>query len=175
MNNKPMKGIDFVVAGVIRTERKSYAILVDETTSLYFPIHCGEAQAILIENIITDKCEFDIEYYGLYFSFLSMFKAHDMFPSQISFTIGKNGSASCSMDVTEENELGFKVSRVPLLTADAVILCAIGKMSIVIYGEADTEFIFKINKDVSKQNVFQFICDDILKAERLIAIDSGEE
>jgi hypothetical protein len=160
---------------VVRTNDNAYVVLVDESASSYFPIQSSEPQAMLVESILSDTIEFNVENYGIYFSFLSMLTAHDMVPTQVSFIVGKKGGVSCSMDVTEENELGFKVSRVPLTLIDAVVLCSVGKMPIVIYGVAGTEFTFKINKDIPKQSVFSFVCDEIVKSERLSSINCADE
>jgi bifunctional DNase/RNase len=175
VNKNAMKGIDFFITGVVRTNNNAYVILVDESASLYFPIKSGDSHAMLVENILEDDLEFNVDNYGLYFSFLSMFKAHEMNPTQIFFEIGKKGNIFCSMDVVEENELGIKVSRIPINTSDAVVLCAVCKIPIVVYGPAGTEFAFKIGKEIPKQNVFSFICDEIIRSERLSAIGMKEQ
>lgn len=172
MNKKSMKGVFFTISGVVKTGDSSYIVLVDEDSSLYFPIQSSDMQSALVENILSENIEFNVDNFGIYFSFISMFTAHDMFPSCISFFVGSRGGVECSMDVTEQNELGFKVSRVPLILVDAVILASACKIPIVIYGIAGTEFAFKINKDIPKQNVFSFVCDEISKSERLSSINN---
>jgi len=172
VDTKVLKGMDFSVAGIVRTENSDYVVMVDESTSFYFPISSGSVNTNLIEMIFSGDFDFELENYGIYFSFLSMFKAHDMCPTQVSFIIKKDGGTTCSMDVSEENELGVKVSRIPLLLSDAVVLCSLGRIPIVIYGCAGTDFVFKIDKNVPKQNIFSFIGEEISQSERMAAIDS---
>jgi hypothetical protein len=174
VSKKALKGIDFFITGVVRTDNYAYVILVNESATLYFPVKSGESHAILVENILEGSIEFNVENYGIYFSFLSMFKAHEMFPTQIFFEIGKKGNVNCSMDVVEDNELGMKVSRIPVSVADSVVLCAVGKMPIVVYGPVGTEFAFKIAKEISNKNVFSFICDEIMRSERLAALGAKD-
>lgn len=173
MSDEAMRGVEFTVRGVVRTTCGAYAILIDERSSMYFPVSCQLFHATLIEVILGDKEDFTIANYGLYFSFLSIFQAHDIFPTQVAFTVGKRGGATCALEIIEDNELGVKVSRIPMLLPDAVAFSALGKIPIVVYGPAGSAFVFTIGKDVPKQNVFSFVCEEIAKSERLAAIGSG--
>ncbi len=175
MSSEPMKGIDFSVQGVVQTPKGAYVVLIDEPASMYFPVRCELFQAALVETILKDEDELHIQNYGIYFSFLSVFKAHDMFPTQIAFTVDKRGEVTCALDIVEENELGVKVSRIPMLLPDAVAISALGTIPIVVYGSAGTNFVFKIGKDVPKQNIFSFVCEEIAKSERLSAIGGGSK
>lgn len=175
MGNDALTGIDFSVAGVVRTESRAYAVLVDDSSSSYFPIQSGLFQTALIEGVMSNELDFDVDSYGLYFTLISMFKAHGIRPTQISFVVKKGGSTSCSLELVEENELGSKVSRIPILLQDAVVVSSLGTIPIVVYGVAGTEFVFKIDKAIPKQNIFSAICEEIVKSERMSAISSGDD
>ena len=177
MGKESIRGLEFHVAGTVRTTNKSYVVLVDANSSSYFPIPCAEWHSQLVESIVSEKVPFDLSNYGMYFSFLSMIKAHDIFLTEAMFVVDRNGSVSCSFDVVEENELGVKISRFPLLLTDAVVICSIGEIPIMVYGTAGSDFTFAIDKSVAKQNVFSFICEEIARSERISAIseDADEE
>ena len=174
MNGDAMRGIDFTVKGVVRTGRGSYVVLIDESSTTYFPVQCQPFQASLVENILGEETEIVLANYGLYFSLLSVFKAHGMFPTQLSLSVGKRGGAECLLELVEENELVTKVSRIPLLLPDAVAISALGKIPMVVYGPAGSDFAFPIGKGVPKQNVFSFVCEEIAKAERFASIGSED-
>jgi hypothetical protein len=166
--------MDFSVHGAVETSRGSYAILMDEAVTMYFPIQCSPFHSQLVAAILSNEAPFDIECLGIYFSMLSMFRAHDMFPTQMMLTVGKSGKTTCELEVSEENELGSKISRVPLLLPDAIVLAVLCKIPVVVYGTAGTDFTFKIDKSVPKDNVFSCICEEIAKSERLSAISSED-
>ena len=174
VNNEPMRGIDFTVQGIVKTGRGAYAVLIDEDSSLYFPVLCEPFQAELVGDILGGKLDICMDNYGIYFSFLSILKAHDIFASQLVFVIGKGGRATCCLELVEENELGSKVSRIPILLTDAVAISALGTIPIVVYGSAGSGFAFKIGREVPKQNIFSFVCEEIAKSERMSAIGSGD-
>ena len=176
MSNEALRGIDFTVRGVVNTDHGAYVVLIDEMSSMYFPVPCQSFHAALVEAILSEKIDVTLANYGLYFSLLSIFKAHDMSPTQIVFIVSPRGGVTCSMEVVESNELGMKISRIPMMLPDAVAISAIGKIPVVVYGSAGTMFTFKIGKDVPKQNVFSFVCEEIAKSERLASIgSSGQE
>ena len=160
--------------GVVSTENHAYVILLNDDLSAYFPIQSDALQAELVEGILSENLEFDIRNYGIYFTFLSMLKAHGMNPTQLVFSVEKKGDVTCSLDIVEENELGVKVSRVPFLLADAVVIGTLGKIPVVIYGVAGTEFVFKLDSTILKQNIFSTICEEIARSERISAINSGD-
>jgi len=170
-----MKGVDFEVKGVVRTPRGSYVVMIDEGATRYFPVPCQPFHAVLVETILGEQEDIVLANYGLYFTLLSVFKAHDMRPTQIAMEVGKRGAASCSMEVVEENELGSKVSRIPLLLPDAVAVSALSKIPVVVYGSAGSDFAFAIQKGIPKQNVFSFVCEEIAKSERIAAIGAGDD
>ena len=167
------RGVDFTVQGTVSTPKGSYTILVDDAVSTYFPIQCSPFHLKIIEGLMEEEIPFDIGSLGVYFSILSMFRAHDMFPTQMIMTVGKNGKTTCVLEVSEENELGRKVSRVPFLLPDSLVLAVLCRIPVVVYGTAGTEFTFKINKSVPKDNVFSSICEEIARSERLSEIGSG--
>jgi hypothetical protein len=170
MSKETMRGIEFTVDGTVRTANNAYVILVDKVSSLYFPIPCAEWHLELVEGVLSNKYPFDLSHYGMYFSLLSMLKAHDIFLTQASFCLDKSGAVSCSFDVVEENELGVKVSRVPLLLADAVVVCALGQMPITVYGPAGVNFSFPIDKSIPKNGIISCIGEELSRAERISAI-----
>lgn len=174
MAQKAMRGLVFSVSGVVKTDDSDYIIMVDESSSFYFPV-LSDPYNIHIINKCVDGVEFNIENYGIYFSLLSIFNAHEICPTQVSFIIKENGGTTCSIDITEQNELGIKISRVPLLLSDAAVMCFIGNIPIVVYGCSGTNFVFEIDKSVPKQNIFSYICDDISKSERIAAIGSNNQ
>ena len=171
--NDAMSGIEFYVAGTVLVGTSAYAILVDELSSLYFPIQCVTQQTALIDGINSGEHPCDIDNLGIYFTFLSTLKAHNMFPTHFSVTFNKKGGIFCCVDLVEDNELGVKVSRVPVTKQDMAILSSIGKIPIVIYGTAGTEFAFRIDKGVPKKNIFSFVCEEIARAEKMKAIGSS--
>jgi hypothetical protein len=143
--------------------------------SSYFPIPCGEFHVEMVEHMLADEVDFVIDNFGMYFTLLSMFKAHGIETAQMEFIVGKHGGLSCSFDAVEENELGTKVSRIPILLPDAIVVSILGDMPIVIYGPAGTDFTFKIDKGIPKDKVFSFICEEVVRAEKMKAIDSQED
>lgn len=172
MSTMAMKGVDFDVKGVVTTPNGSYAVLMDEGMTSYFPIPCQPFHGQIIEGALSEKDTFNLDNYGLYFTLLSLFKAHDMKPTQISLSISSRGTVTCFLEVVEQNELGSKVSRIPMVLSDAVVVGVLGKIPMVVYGVAGTDIAFAIGKGVPKQNVFSFVCDEIAKSERMSAIDA---
>jgi hypothetical protein len=93
----------------------------------------------------------------------------------VAIIVGKNRGLTCYMDMVQNNELGMKVSRIPVILSDAMVLCAIFGVPVVVYGAAGTDFAFSIDKNIPKDNIFSFICDDISKSEKLMAMRQGRE
>jgi len=170
-----MRGIDFSVHGTVSTSKGYYTILVDDATTMYFPIPCSEFHSGVVGGLMAEEIPFNIGNLGIYFSIASMFRAHDMFPTQVIITVGNGGKTTCVLEVFEENELGSKVSRVPFLLPDSIVLSVLCKIPVVVYGTAGTEFTFKINKGVPKETVFSSICEEIARSERLSEIGSGSD
>lgn len=167
-----IRGVDFAVHGTVETSGGAYTILMDEALSSYFPVQCSPFHAQLVEAIISNEAPFEVGSLGIYFSMLSLFRAHDMFPTQMMLTVGKHGKTTCELEVSEENELGNKISRIPLLLPDAIVLAVLCKIPVVVYGTAGTDFTFQIDKSVPKDNVLSCVCAEIAKSERLAAINS---
>ena len=174
MVKEAMKGVDFYISGVVNTPNSAYAVFINGDCSSYFPVECGKSHSILVESVLSETADFNIENFGLYFSFLSMLKAHDIFPTNFSFIVGKKSGLSCSLDVVEDNELGTKVSRIPMLIADAVVVSVLGRIPVVIYGVAGKDFAFKIDKGIPRNNVLAFACEEIARAEKMAALGLEE-
>ena len=174
MQKEAMRGIDFELTGSVTTDNGAYIILVDETVSSYFPVRCDPFHAQVVQSILSAGEDFDISEYGLYFTMMAMFKAHDMIPTQVAVTICKAKGTSCCFDVMEENELGIKVSRVPVTMPDAMVISAMADIPIVVYGSAGSDFSFKISKDIPKNNIMSFIGEEIARSEKMASIEEED-
>ena len=175
MNQDTQTAIDFEIQGITQTENDIYAILIDSSSLLYFPITCGEEQATMISGLMSDELQFNVQNFGLYFTFASLMKANGTDVTEVAITVGKNKTANSYLDLVQENELGMKVSRIPIMMADAVVFCAIFHAPVVVYGSAGTDFAFAIDKNIPKQSIFAFISEDIAKAERLMLLRQDDE
>lgn len=175
MSQEAMSGIDFRMSGVVRTANAFYVILIDDESTLYFPVACSPTHALLIDGELSEKMPFEVGTFGIYFSFLSMLKANGVGVTEVAITVGKNNAATCYLDLVQENELGMKVSRIPVMLSDAMVLCALFKVPVVVYGAVGTDFAFSIDKGIPKDNIFSFICDDICKSEKLMSLRQGDE
>jgi len=170
-----MSGIDFQIAGVIQATKSFYVILLDEANSMYFPIPCQPEHAHLIDGAMTERLPFEIGNFGLYFTFASLLKANGVTVTEAAIVVGKNKSLSSYLDAVQENELGVKVSRIPIMLTDAMVFCAIFQAPCVVYGAVGTDFAFLIDKSIPKQSIFAYICDDIAKSEKFMSMQQDAE
>ena len=175
MGQDAMAGIDFKISGVVETENSIYAILVDGCSSLYFPVACEAKHAFLVDMAMSGRAPFQVQSFGLYFTFASLLKANGVRATEVAIIVGKNKTALCYVDFVQENELGTKVSRIPVMMPDAMVLCAVLKVPVVLYGSVGTDFAFSIDKNIPRKSIFAFICADIAKSERLMLLQSRDE
>ena len=175
MSQTAMTGIDFRISGVVETGNSVYAVLVNDDSSFYFPVECADIHAKMITSVIGDPSVFDLCNFGLYFTFCSMLKAHGVGITEAAIILGKQSVTECYLSLVEENEIGMKVSRVPVGMQDAMVICAALSVPITVYGAAGKEFAFEIGKGIPKEAVFNCICSDIVKSERLLSIRSEQE